>query len=45
MAEGAVIFRGRYEGLPTCRWIEGGMREAKFGEDLRLAELIQRLTG
>ncbi len=45
MAESAVIFRGR-----DCRFqvgwrVEAGMRKIEFGEDLTLAELVQRLAG
>ena len=45
MAEGAVIFRGRDFRLQFGWRIEAGMRKIEFGEDLTLAELVQRLAG
>ena len=45
MAKNTVVFRGRDERLLVCRWIKDGVCKTKFGEDLRLAELIQRLAG
>ena len=45
MAESAVIFRGRDCGSELSRRIEAGLAEIKSGEDLTLAELVQRLSG
>ncbi len=44
MAEGAVVFRRRDFRLQVGWRIEAGMRQIEFGEDLTLAELVQRLS-
>jgi len=45
MAEGAVIFRGRDCWFFVGWRVKAGVRKVEFGEDLTLAELVQRLAG
>src|SRR5438270_11523352 len=45
MAESAVIFSWWECGFPSGWRVEAGVCKAEFGENLTLAELVQRLAG